>query len=469
MSEPSTSQSPGKWAYLRAAGLVGVATAIGMIVFSEIGLADVAMLYLIAIVLASLAGRGPALVAASLAVAALDFCFVEPRFTFEVDNLRHLLTFAVMFAAGLSIASVTVRLRRQEIEARRREATTAALLAFTGDIGDATDVDDIAAATVRHVEEVLGVAAAAQLPDATGALVTVAGLPLSGDRTITLPLVVGDASVGVLVVQPRRDAALDAEERRVLDGFLRQAALAIGRLRLAAEARDAAVRIRTEELRSSLLSAVSHDLRTPLAVVTGAATSLRDDHGKLGAAARDELLDTIVDEARRLERVLANLLAITRVETGLQPAREWVPVEELVGAALTRLEGALGDRAVEVEVPEDLGVSVDPVLFEQALINLIDNAIKHGQPPIRVTARRDGDAIQLDVEDGGAGVPAGAERRVFDKFVRASAAPGVGLGLAVVRGLVEAHGGTITAEGARFRIVLPAAPAPAAPALEAAS
>ncbi len=334
-------ERPGPWAYVRAAGAVGIATAIGAVAFAAIGLADVAMLYLIAIVVASLAGRGPALFAASLAVAALDFCFVPPRFTFAVDNLRHLLTFAVMFGAGLTIASLHVRVRRQE-----------------------------------------------------------------------------------------------------------------------AAARDAAIQIRTEAMRSSLLAAVSHDLRTPLGVVTGAATSLRDDHGQLDAGARAELLDTIVEEAQRLERVLTNLLAMTRVETGHVPAREWVPVDELVGAALTRLEGALGDRAVVVDVPEDVGVSVDPVLFQQVLINLIDNAIKHGRPPIEVRARRAGRTIELDVADHGLGVPAGAEERVFDKFFRASEAPGVGLGLAVVRGLVEAHGGTITAAGARFRIVLPEAGAP---------
>jgi len=196
-------------------------------------------------------------------------------------------------------------------------------------------------------------------------------------------------------------------------------------------------------------------------VVTGAATSLRDDRGQLAAADRAELLDTVVEEAQRLERVLANLLAFTRVETGQVPAREWVPMDELVGAALTRLERALGDLAVMVDVEDGLGVAVDPVLFQQALINLIENAIKHGQPPIELRARRAGDSIELDVSDHGAGVPAGAEERVFDKFFRASAAPGVGLGLAVVRGLITAHGGTITAQGARFRVVLPAAPSPA--------
>lgn len=350
---------PGPWAYLRAVAAVAVATVAGLLIYSPPALADVAMLYLVAVMVASLAGRGPSLLASSLAVAAFDVCFVEPRYTLVVDDPRHLLTFAVMFGAGLLISELIARLRRQELDVRLREA----------------------------------------------------------------------------------------------------------------EAREAELRAHTEELRSSVLSAVSHDLRTPLSVVTGAATSLRDGGPGLGAAARADLLETIVEEAQRLERVLAHVLALSRVETGLVPTREWVPVEELVGTALSHLEDALGDRAVKVEVGDELAVPVDPVLFEQALINLIDNAVKHGQPPFEVRAVRRADTVEITVADRGAGVPPGSEGKVFDKFFRASASPGVGLGLAVVRGLIEAHGGTITVEnrdggGACFRIALPAVGEPPAPPSE---
>lgn len=217
-------------------------------------------------------------------------------------------------------------------------------------------------------------------------------------------------------------------------------------------------------MRSSLLSAVSHDLRTPLAVITGAATSLRDDTDKLTPAARAELTRTIVDDARRLERVLANLLQLTRVESGLVPARDWVPADELVGAALTRLEDALGDREVEVEVEPELLLCIDPVLFEQVLINLLENALKHAAPPFSISVRRKGARVVIEVGDRGPGLPAEAPR-LFEKFVRASAAPGVGLGLAVVRAIVAAHGGEVTARnrdggGASFVIELPAGEPP---------
>jgi two-component system sensor histidine kinase KdpD len=333
------------WPYLSASAAIAAATGIGLLASPHLGLEDLAMIYLSAIMLAAFAGRGPALVASTLAVIAYDFCFVPPRFALEIANARHAITFAVMFAAGLVISTLIERLRRQQ--------------------------------------------------------------------------------------EAFRKAELEA---------------------------------RTEGLRSSLLSSVSHDLRTPLAVITGAATSLRDS--PLTPDLRAELLDTLVGEARRLERVLTNLLGMTRLETGIEPVREWVPAEELVGAALTRLEDALGDRAVIVDVPGDLALSVDPVLIEQALINLIENAVRHGAPPIELRAARIGETIELAVSDHGPRIAAADAPRVFDKFFRASAkSPGVGLGLAVVRGIVEAHGGTVRVEprdggGAVFRIAMPAAPPP---------
>jgi two-component system sensor histidine kinase KdpD len=246
----------------------------------------------------------------------------------------------------------------------------------------------------------------------------------------------------------------------LIEAIARQAGLALGRVKFADQAREAALRVRTEETRTALLSAVSHDLRTPLAVITGAATTLRDDGERLPAAARRDLSSQIVEDASRLERVLGNLLQLTRVESGLEPTRELIPVEELIGGALTRMEATLGTWKVDLDVPPDLVVSVDPVLFEQVLINLIDNAVKHGAPPLELHASREGDRVVLDVIDHGTGVPPEMGAALFDKFVRASSAPGAGLGLAVVRAIVEAHGGRVQVDnvpGARFRVELPAA------------
>ena len=492
---------PARWSWLVAVAAVAAVTAVGLAAFDQISLPDLAMLYLVAILVAALGGRGPSLLAATLAVAAYDFCFVPPRFTLAVSDVRHVVTFAVMFGAGLVVGTLTTRLRRQELDAVVRERRTAAVLGFTREIAAAATAADIAAVAVRNVEELLGVGASVLVPETEGdpaTLVAIAGLmPLSGPEqsvaawslvhgqpaghgTATLPgaavtavPLAEDAPRGVLFTAGRRDSPpFTADERHLLAALARQAGLAIGRVQLATAAHDASLRARTEELRSSLLSAVSHDLRTPLAVITGAATSLRDAGDRLDAATAADLLDTIVDEARRLERVLQNLLGITRVETGLEPARAWVPASELCGSALTRLADVLGDRKVELTVPDELQLWVDPVLFEQVLINLIENAVKHGAPPIAISARRHGELVELAVADAGTGVDPAAAPRLFDKFFQAPGARGggVGLGLAVCRGIVTAHGGTIAVEraasgGARFVVRLPTPTPPQVPEL----
>jgi len=242
-------------------------------------------------------------------------------------------------------------------------------------------------------------------------------------------------------------------------------------------ARDAAIRAHTEETRSSLLSAVSHDLRTPLAAITGAATTLRDEGKAISSAQHADLLDTICEEAERLERLVRNLLDLTRLESGaLEVRREWMPLEEIVGSALMRLEARLDGRPIRTDLPADLPMlSVDAVLVEQALVNLLENAAKYTPPgsEIAIAARADAHAVTIDVADRGPGLPPGEETRIFDKFFRGrgagNGAAGAGLGLAICRGGAHAHRGTLVASnraggGALFRMTLPiVGKAPATP------
>lgn len=489
--DPARHDNP--WGLSAAIALLVAITFLALIGVDYLDFADLAMLYLVAIMLAALISRVLALAAVVLAVTILDFAIVYPRFAFGISDAHTFATLSILIGAGLAIGAQTNVLRRNERVARDHEHRTAAMLAFTRDIATAADIPEIARITVHHVEDIAGARAVVlvhsdhSLAPAAGGLALsepelevarwslVQGLP-AGHSTTTLPrtgvtalpLRVADEVHGVLVVgQTRAPGDFDLEQRILLDALARQAGSAIARARLVALAREATLRARTEELRSSLLSAVSHDLRTPLAVITGAATTLRDDAASVSPAVGAELLDTIVTEAARLERVLQNLLAITRVETGLQPAREWIPVEELCGAALERLRSVIGERRVDIDIPSDLQVPVDPVLFEHVLINLVENAVKYGAPPIVIAARADGEHVDLYVRDHGAGIPSGYAERMFEKFSRApgTRVPGVGLGLAVVRGIVEAHAGTITAAdadggGARFHVRLPAAGAP---------
>jgi two-component system sensor histidine kinase KdpD len=302
---------------------------------------------------------------------------------------------------------------------------------------------------------------------------------LPGARVRCLPLRSGPESFGVLVIAAAAKDAIQREDRDLLEAFARQGALALARSRLLEQAQAAAVRVRTEELRSSLLSSVSHDLRTPLAAITGAISALRDEATGTDLGARRELLDTVAEEAGRLERLLANLLDMTRLESGgLEPKREWVPLEEIVGGALTRLEAQLAGREVRTEVPADLPLAFgDPVLLEQLVLNLLENAVKHtpAGTKIEIRAAAAGDALELEVADRGPGLAPGDETRVFEKFQRGAraGAGGVGLGLAICRGIATAHGGSIHAEnrpggGASFRLLLPLLDAPPSTLVESA-
>ena len=487
--------------YLFAGELVAAATAIAFLADQYLALPDVVMVYLVAIILTALrVGRGPSALAAALSVAGYDFFFVPPRFTFAVSDSRHVLTFVMMFTVGFLLSERTRRVRMQEREARQREAHTSALYALARDLGAAADAPSVAAAIASRAADAFDGTVVVLLAEPVGGLAEAAhsgtatldardlgvarwvhehGRPAGlGTDTIPgagaecVPLATDTERFGVIAYVPRvAGRPLDAEQSHLLEALARQGALALERAGLAGKAEAAELRPRTESMRSSLLSAVSHDLRTPLAAIAGAGSALRAGGAGLDAPRRAELIATICEESARLERLVANLLDMTRLEAGaIEVKREWVPLEELVGVALTRLDAGLAGRAVTTTLPPGLPwVEVDPVLFEQVVTNLLDNAIEHTPPdaPIDISAREQGGQVILEIADRGPGLPPGFGERIFEKFERGPAAGhgGVGLGLAICKGIVEAHGGTIRGDnrpggGAVFTIALPVRGAP---------
>jgi two-component system, OmpR family, sensor histidine kinase KdpD len=455
------------WGYLAAVALVAAATAIGVAARGHLAGPDVVMLYLLVIVVAAgKFGRGAALAASALSVLAYDLFFVLPFHTLAVADERHLLTFATMFVVGLLISALTLRIRRHEREALERETRTAALYSFSTDLAGAVDAQQVATVIARHAEQTFGGGMIVLGPGPEdGRELQFGNTPACGD-TVEVALKGGGETLGVLRLEQAEAATGSAERRQLLHGFTAQATLALERARLAEAARAAELRAKTEEMRSSLLSAVSHDLRTPLGAITGAATTLRDAGAAIDAEQRAELVEAICEEAERLERFVVNLLEMTRLEAGeLEVKREWVPLEELVGSALTRLETQLEGRPIQTDIPADLPlVSVDPVLAEQVFFNLLDNAAKHTAPgtAVEISARAEGSRVQIQIADRGSGLRSGDEGLVFQKFFRRAegGVRGAGLGLAICRGIVEAHGGTICAEnreggGAAFQVSLP--------------
>lgn len=394
----------------------------------------------------------------------------------------------MMFGLGFVMSALATRVQRQEKAARSREERTRALYALSRELGDSQAEQEVAEAAARQAAEAFGVPAVIVGDDGdetawprSGGLEepehavckwakehrAVAGLgtaTLPGAKVLCAPLVVGDLVLGVLALRP--EAPLPHEQRSFLETFARQIAFALERVRLTEQARQAAIKAKTEELRSSLLSSVSHDLRTPLGVLTGTASTLRDEP-TLSPQVQRELLDTMVEEAERLERLVKNLLDMTRLEGGeLALKREWVPLVEVVGSALSHLEHLLGSRAVHTHLPDDLPlVSVDPVLLEQLFINLLENAVKYTPEgsPLTIRARVDAGAaptLVVELADQGPGIAAGDEERIFERFYRGAhqGKSSAGLGLAICRAIAEAHGGTLTAHndgGAVFEFRLP--------------
>ncbi len=490
--------------YLFASMAVARASAVALALFRRSELADIVMIYVLAIVLvATRSGRGPSLVASVLSVAAFDFIFVPPYYTFAVTDFRHVGTFATLLITGWVIGTLTERIRQQARMARLREHRTAGLLRLSKELSEGGGSVELIESVVRNVAAQFHTEALALIPDDQGRLRSLrTELPylltenergvaqwvyehaeaagrgtstLPGAKATYLPLKGTAGVMGVLGVLPEGEAQwTEPDQRRLLEAFAHQAALALERLHLSEQTAQARRRMDEERLRSVLLSSVSHDLRTPLGSITGAASTLLEG-GELPEATRRDLLQSIQEESHRLHRLVTNLLDITRYESGsVQLNQAWLPLEEVVGSALNRMEEGLRGRPLTVEVPPDLPlVTVDPVMLEQLIVNLLDNALKHTPPGtgVEVKAWAVGNRLTLLVADRGPGLAEGEEERIFEKLVRGAHhgdQPGSGLGLAICRAIAEAHGGRITASnraqgGAQFLLVLPLKEAPPAP------
>ncbi|HJV88827.1 MAG TPA: sensor histidine kinase KdpD [Holophagaceae bacterium] len=490
--------------YVYALGAVAAASVLAGLLFQQSELADIVMMYVLAIVLvAARSGRGPSLVASALSVAAFDYYFVPPYRTFAVTDFRHVGTFGILMLSGWIIGTLTERIRQQARLARTREHRTAGLLRLSKDLAQGGGSADLVESVLRNVAAQFHTTAVVLLPDGQGKLAALRKeLPfvlsenelgvaqwvfdhreaagkgtatLPGAKATYLPMRATGGVVGVLGVLPEGEAHwTEPDQRRLLEAFADQAALALERLSLAEQNDQARRRMDQEQLRSILLSSVSHDLRTPLGSITGAASTLLAG-GDLPEATRRELLQSIQEESHRLHRLVSNLLDITRFESGaVRLNLEWMPLEEVVGAALNRMEDPLKGRPLKVDLPANLPlVAVDAVLLEQLLVNLLDNAAKHTPlgSPVEVKAWVVEDRLTLAVADRGPGLAEGEEERIFEKLVRGGhhgSHPGSGLGLAICKAIAEAHGGAISAHnraqgGAQFLVVLPLKEAPPAP------
>jgi two-component system sensor histidine kinase KdpD len=489
---PQTPEVRRRRQYVSSAGVVLLSTLVCWAMHERFDKSNLVMVYLLGVaVVATRYGRRPSALAAVLSVAAFDFFFVPPYLTFAVSDTQYLITFAVMLLVSLLISTLAARVRAQAESARWREQRTRVLYALSRDLAGARTTEEVCRVTSHHVSDILQGAADVFLPDEQGRLSPSkpgagadgrelavaqwafdhgqrAGLgtdTLPGAAATYLPLRGTRSVLGALGVRPG-DALLPLapDQLDLLETLAQQAASGLERVRLAEEAEQARLTVESERLRSTLLSSVSHDLRTPLATITGAASTLLQPEA-LGEEGRRDLAKAIYEEAERLNRLVTNLLDMTRLESGSPRLnRDWHSMEELVGTALARLKTGLEGRRVTVSIPQDLPlVLVDGLLVEQLLVNLLDNALKYSPPgsAIDVTAEASGKVMVVEVGDEGPGLPAGGEGRVFEKFYRGGSTPlGFGLGLPIAKAIVTAHGGRISARnrnphGAVFRFELP--------------
>ncbi|MGF7175885.1 sensor histidine kinase [Azospirillum doebereinerae] len=493
------------WPYVASTGYVVAALGVGEALQRVLALNNMALVFLTAVLASAVTGGlGPSLYASVASVLTFNYFFLPPLYTLDVSDPENIVALFFFAVVAVIASNLTARVRSQAVTARARAKTTEDLYLFSRKLAGVVTMDDLLWATAYQIAAMLKVHVVLLLPDG-GSVAVRAGYPpedviadadlaaavwawennrptgrgadtLPGAKWLFLPMRTGRGPVGVVGIDTggsggRPGGLLTPDQRRLLDALIDQAALAIERVTLAEDVDRAKLAAETERLRSALLTSISHDLRTPLASILGSATSLSGYGPMLDEAARRELAMTIQEEAERLNRFIANLLDMTRLESGaIRPRTGAVDPAEVVGSALERVRRILAGHRVEIDLAAGLPmVEIDAVLFEQVLFNLLDNAGKYAPDgsPITVRAWREDGRVRIEVLDEGDGIPPEDVDRIFDKFYRVHAQDrqraGTGLGLAICRGFVEAMGGTIAAgnrrdrSGAVFSLTLPEA------------
>jgi two-component system sensor histidine kinase KdpD len=485
--------------YLQSTGFVALAIAAGVALDRTLDVRNLALVFLMAVLASAVrGGLGPGLFASLLGAVAFNFFFLEPRYTFTIRDPESVIALLFYLGVALVASNLTAAVQRQAVAARARARTTEDLYLFSKKLASTGTLDDVLWATAFQIASMLKVRVVILLPE-DGSIAVKAGYPpddtlvdadiaaakwawehnrpagraadtLPGAKRLYLPLRTGREAVGVIGLDnDKQGPLLTPEQQRLFDALADQAALAIERVQLVSDVDKAKLAAETDRLRTALLTSISHDLKTPLAAIMGSADMLKDLGPQLPEETRAELLSTVIDESERLNRFIVNLLDMTRLGSGaMQPNYAFHFAGDMVGTALGRAAKITSGHRMEVAIPADLPMlKVDPVLFEQVLFNLIDNAAKYAPEAtaIDIRGRRDGNIVLISVMDEGPGVPVQDLERIFDSFYRVrkgdQVRAGTGLGLAICRGFVEAMGGTIRADnrsdrsGAIFTIRMP--------------
>jgi two-component system sensor histidine kinase KdpD len=457
---------------LYGAAFVGVVSAIGEIAPADVTEMHLALIYLFVVFIAAIRwGLWPALLTAVLSVAALDYLFLPPLYSFNVNTPQDYLLLALLSVVAIIASGLAARLREQVTIAEQNAETTAALYRFAGRLAGTVTLEATIRAVMDQVSVMLSHRATISLTD-----------ELPAAAPLTVPLRSSGEDVGTLAVNPDGDTAMTDEQHRLLEALAEIAGIAIGRQLLADRLARLGIEQAADRLRSALLNSIAHDLTAPIASVATALSSLTDSYDAFDDVTRRELIGDAEREAQRLHQFSANLIQIARLESGAVELRRLpTDIAELIDSAVNRARHVLEPRRVIVDVPPDLPFPrVDFVLIEQAVFHVVENAGKYAPPDstVTITAEVLEDGIALRIADEGPGFPAEDGERIFTKFYRTSTATGIagtGLGLAICRGFIEANGGTITAttredrSGALFTIVLPLgghAPAMDAPFME---